>query len=212
MNKKLLMSLLLSFVVLTSLVTASLYAEKIPDPSRFTSIEPMWSAELETTDGQTIIVSLIKFETLSYQGMVQNYMMFYLNDGVNEYIAEKGSYDWVKEPHRTCESGFEECLNVCADGDESCVDNCDSNFNCETTYTCETLAPDGTCGIEKASQKFGEHSVYLDFDPSTGQLRTHEARSDGELIKKSYSYYDDQLINRVKGQSGFLSEGVFSLE
>ena len=212
MNKKLLMSLLVSLMVLTSLVTASLYSEKIPDPGRFTSIEPRWSAELETSGGQTIKASLITFRWLSYQGKVEVAHMFYLNDGTNEYIAEKGNYDWVKEPKFSCEEGYEGCLDKCSPGDESCIDDCARKFDCKTTYTCKILAPDKTCGIEKASQKFGEHSVYLDFDPSTGQLRTHEARSDGELIKKSYSYYDDQLINRVISQNGFLSEGVFSLE
>lgn len=198
MNKKLII-ILSVLVLLSGFVTASLYAEKIPDPSRFTSIEPMWSAELETTDGQTITVSLIKFETLSYQGKVQNYMMFYLDDGVDEYIAEKGSYNWEKEPHRTCESGFEECLNACADGDESCADNCDSGFSCETTYTCETLAPDGTCGIQGATQDFGGHKLNLNFDANTGQLNNF------------MNYLDGQSIG-VVSQNGFLSEGVFSLE
>ena len=75
MNKGLLTGIL-GLLIFSSLVTASLYTEKIQDPSRFTSIEPIWSAELETTGGQTITVSVIEFKTLSYQGNIQKYMMF----------------------------------------------------------------------------------------------------------------------------------------
>ena len=119
-----------------------------------------------------------------------------MNDGTDEYIAEKGSYNWEREPHRTCESGFEECLNVCADGDESCADNCASSFNCETTYTCDTLAPDGSCGIQGADQDFGGHKLNLNFDPGPGQLNNF------------MNYLDSQSIG-VTTQSGFLSEEVF---
>jgi hypothetical protein len=197
MKKKLLINLLVSLVVLTSLVTASLYTEKIPDPSRFTSIEPKWSAELEFSDGTAIQVSLIEFEWLSGEASSKTHMM-YLNDGTDEYIADKGSWGHAKTYEFICDSGYDDCVTSCGD-DEPCIDSCTQDYNCRNEESCPDFGPDGTCGVKKATASFGENNLMLEFDPATGQLKY-----------EGLTFYNDQPIENIVAESGFLSGGVLS--
>ncbi len=212
MHKKILISALVFIMILTSLVTASLYAEKVPDPSRFTSIQPRWSAQLELSDGQTIKVSLITFKWLSYQNKTEVTHMFYLNDGMDEYLAEKGAEFFVEKYEFTCQEGYENCTKKCDSGDESCIDDCVEEFNCGSVSTCSIFAPDDTCSVERIEQNFGKHTLSLNFDPNSGKPIMGPIVSDSGVIIKSASNYDGKPIELVAGQNGFLSKGVFSLE
>lgn len=178
-----------------------LYTEKIQDLSRFTSIEPLWSALLEKNDGIQMTISLIKFEWLNYQNQGEHVAMFYLKDGVNEYLSDKdepGSD--AREYVNTCDSSdvYDTCIGLCPNTEpdrENCVDQCSQDFTCQSQITCLAYAPDNTCGVKKLVPVFGSDKLELNFIPDSGQL------SSG-----SYNGQSIILIN----QNGFVSLGNLS--
>ena len=179
-------------------VMASLYTDKIPDPGRFQSIEPIWSASLQKASGDQITASLIRFEWLDNSGRTSKVEMFYLHDGSDRYIADGGSYTYSMTHQFSCDSGYDNCISGCSN-DESCIDDCTRDFNCGTQSTCEITGPDGTCGFDSATTFFGNNKLLLNFDPGTG-----------ELLDAGTSYNGEQLT--VSQQSGALTQGVFQAE
>ena len=96
MNKRSLFLGILLSLMCVGIVSGSLYAEKIPDPNRFISIEPLWSVKLEKVDGGVITISLLEFVWEQEDGQSST-TMFYLDDGADEYIADRGSFRYAQE-------------------------------------------------------------------------------------------------------------------
>tara|TARA_Y100000310_G_scaffold94456_1_gene92101 strand:- start:302 stop:904 length:603 start_codon:yes stop_codon:yes gene_type:complete len=190
---------ILSLLSLAVFVSASLYAEKIPDPSRFTSIEPLWSAELKTQQGNEITISLIEFVWLNDDESKSKADMFYLNDGTNEYIAESSSFSYSQESEYVCSDQelYNDCIDSCGN-DESCIDECAQDYQCNNVLTCIEKGPDNTCGLESSNVIFREGTdSSLKFDPVSGQLVSATLK--------------EQELN-IRIQKGYLSSGRLSAE
>ena len=215
-------------VLLSGLVIASLYAEKIPDPDRFTSIQPIWSALLETESGKTLKVSVLNFVWIdkSFEGENITYAekMFYLDDGYNEYIAEKVQVEYAidyKGIGTGCLSFREDaeiCKNVCRgtymekymemENDEiwitiakelrECKNDCTRQYNCGYIVTWTYLGPDGYAGITLLDPYFGQigGQLILNFDPVAGKLTAKD------------SSYNGESFDIIK-QEGYLSADTF---
>jgi hypothetical protein len=200
MKQKIILSIAMLFLLsLSVFVSASLYAEKIPDPSRFTSIEPLWSAELKTQQGNEITISLIEFVRLRDDESKSKANMFYLNDGTNEYIAESGSFYYSQESEYVCSDQelYKDCIDSCGN-DESCTDECAQDYQCNYVLTCIEKGPDNTCGFESSNIIFREGTdSSLKFDPSSGQLVSATLKG--------------QELN-IRIQKGYLSAGRLSAE
>ncbi len=159
----------------SGIVSASLYAEKIPDPSRFTSINPLWSAQLEKQDGSNVTLSLIEFEWLNPNGQKSKTTMFYLNDNVDEYISEGGTYSYAQDYSYDCsdENLYDSCMSSCPNDEperERCMEQCTDEHQCDYTTTCIQDAPDGSCGLEESTSSYGSNGAILNFNPETGRL------------------------------------------
>jgi len=214
MKKEVLMYLLPIFIILLfgGVAFASLYAEKIPDPSRFTSIEPFWSAILQKTDGTSITISLLKFEWLSYENQIEHTAMFYLNDGIDEYIAEGGKFYYADDYDYVCSSqeDYNNCVEGCGDN-ESCIDQCAQNYQCDNIITCLDFGPDNTCGLRRTIVNFGISCMELFFEPNTGQLikGTWYDSNKCEQIMIPGEPDITQSLNPIN-QAGFVSAGRLS--
>jgi len=201
MKKEIVFILLFLFVIslFSGIVSASLYAEKIPDPSRFTSINPLWSSILEKQDGSNITLSLIEFEWLNPDGQTSKTTMFYLNDGVDEYIADKSSFSYAQEYDSGCsdEDLYNSCISDCK-SDESCIDQCMRDYQCDFAITCTQNGPDGTCGLKKSTSSYGSNDIVLNFNPSTGQLdnsQDYSLKCKG-LVKNSLCHSNNSTFFR----------------
>ena len=174
MNKKSLFLGILLSLMCVGIVSGSLYAEKIPDPNRFISIEPLWSVKLEKVDGGVITISLLEFVWEQEDGQGST-TMFYLDDGADEYIADKGSFRYAQESTFQCSSDedYQSCVSGCGN-DESCIDQCTRDYDCKTTVSCTEKAPDASCGTTHAFATFGNNIADLVFNPSTGELESGE--------------------------------------
>ena len=63
--------------------------------------------------------------------------MFYLNDGIDEYLANKGSFSYANEYSTACtsEDDYNTCISACG-YNESCIDGCVDNYQCDNIITC----------------------------------------------------------------------------
>tara|TARA_Y100000310_G_scaffold333695_1_gene411755 strand:- start:1567 stop:3429 length:1863 start_codon:yes stop_codon:yes gene_type:complete len=177
MKKKIVFVLLSVFIIslFSGIVSASLYTEKIPDPSRFTLINPLWSSIMEKQDGSNITLSLIEFEWLNPNGQTSKTTMFYLNNGVDEYISDKGGFSYSQEYNYGCSDKdlYDSCVSACGNIEperERCIEQCTEDYQCDTTIICTQNAPDDTCGLERSTSSYGSNDVVLNFDPSSGQV------------------------------------------
>ncbi len=213
----------LLIILLSGLVVASLYAEKIPDPERFISIQPIWSALLETELGKTLKVSFIEFVWIDdpITGRTGETQMAYLNDGENEHIAEKMHLEYAIDSQGIgtgCPSYREDariCQTVCSDtymekmeNDEiwitnvkehkECKNDCTRQYNCGYIVTWSYLGPDGYAGITSIDVDFGEigGQFSLNFDPVAGKLTAKDSSYNGESFD-------------VIKQEGYLSADTF---
>jgi len=145
-----------------------MYLEKIPDPTRFTSIEPLWSAQFKKTTGPTITISLLNFEWTNEYGQTSASRMFYIDDSFDKYIADTGTFTYAQEPKFKCTSNsdFKTCVAGCGE-DETCIDNCAIKYECDTIVECER-APDLSCGLKTVELTYGIHEIVLKFSPYNG--------------------------------------------
>jgi len=202
MKKKIALVLLSVFIISLSsgIVLASLYAEKISDPTIFTSINPLWSSIVEKQDGSNITLSLIEFEWLNPNGQTSKTAMFYLNNGVDEYISDEASFSYSQEHNFSCsnETYYNDCVSACGDTEperEECIEQCIEDYQCGSTTTCTQSGPDNTCGIEESTNSYGSNDIVLNFNPSSGQL-----------LEGTFNEQELILIS----QNGYLSSGRIS--
>jgi hypothetical protein len=198
----------LTILLVGAVVQASLYAEKVPDPSRFVSIEPLWSGLFETQEGDEVKISLLEFVWLGDDGIEQPPAhMFYLSDGVNEYLSESTRFSYsepiLPDPNTdnfVCEpiELYKECVIGC-DEDSSCIQDCFNEY-CEEFLLAVIeedciRGPDNSCGIKTTDVVFfqGIESKLI-FDPESGKIFSATLKG--------------QNLN-LKIQSGFLSSGRF---
>ena len=173
-----------------------LYAEKVPDPNRFISIQPIWSSSLDKS-GETITVSVLQFEWLSGE-TTSKAELTYLKDASGRYLSDGGTFSYSRTYEFTCDLGYDNCVSACGD-DETCIDQCVRDYDCATESSCVIIGPDGSCGVESMTASFGITQLLLNFDPVTGQL-----------VELDSTYNGEKLI--IVTQSGFLSEEVFRAE
>jgi len=213
---------LLFFIII---VSASLYSEKVPDPSRFTSINPLWSAILEKQDNSNITLSLIEFEWLSPNGQSSSKTtMFYLNDGINEYISDSSGFVYTQEYNSSCFDNdlYDDCVSLCPNTEpekERCMEQCieDYDYNCHTEVTCTQIGPDDTCGVSRSTNIYGSNYIDLNFNPASGQLsetpvpESQDIRNTTTLnntLSSIGTFNGEELI--LISQSGYLSSGRIS--
>jgi len=193
--KRLLIISLIFVLLLTSFVMASLYSDKIPDPNRFQSIDPIWSASLDN-GGQIITVSVLRFVWLSDE-TTSEVEMIYLEDVSGRYLADGTAFSYSQTHEFTCDTGYDSCVSACGT-DETCIDQCTADYNCATQSSCVITAPDNSCGMESITASFGSTQLLLNFDPATGQL----------VETNTTTTYNGQELT-ILTQAGFLSQEVF---